>query len=86
MSSVGLDLLKRRSVVTFILILLTRLFHSLDARTLSQWFGKYQARAVPAMPRSQDRPTFKQNLYLVVQECLQNVMRHSSASSVELRC
>jgi signal transduction histidine kinase len=37
--------------------------------------------AVEEMPED-----FKQNLYLIVQECFQNVMKHSLASSVELRC
>jgi signal transduction histidine kinase len=37
--------------------------------------------AVEEMPED-----FKQNLYRIVQECLQNVMKHSKASSVELRC
>ena len=37
--------------------------------------------AVEEMPED-----FKQNLYRILQECLQNVMKHSKASSIELRC
>jgi signal transduction histidine kinase len=37
--------------------------------------------AVEEMPED-----FKQNLYRILQECLQNVMKHSKASSIKLRC